>query len=258
MASGLSSAWNGVTNAANSFVGWVEDNAVAIGAGLMVAGGVALMFTGVGSVAGIAMMAGAGAAMSGGASMALQKAQTGEVNRGQVGTDALIGAVASGGAGAAGRGLTQAARALRPSAVLNPNASALTQNTYAVLRNSTVCSAIAGGTSNGVSNTASYHFSVDARDRTAGGYAQNFFVGMGTGAMGSYGGSRLTSISGRASSNVVEHFVVHEASDRFMGGAAGILNENLRESNTAPDSYRAFSQGFSSGGTGPSHGLLAR
>ena len=110
LASGLSTAWDGVTGAANSFVGWVEDNAIAIGAGLMVAGGVALMFTGVGGPAGLALMAGAGAVMSAGGSMAFQKWQTGEVKWGNVGKDALIGMLGGSITGLTGRGLASAAR----------------------------------------------------------------------------------------------------------------------------------------------------
>ncbi|MEU8242709.1 RHS repeat-associated core domain-containing protein [Actinoplanes missouriensis] len=75
---------------------WVGENWEYLAAGAMVVGGVALMFTGVGGPAGIALMAASGGLIAGGASAGIQKFTTGEVNWGQVGRDALIGAAAGG------------------------------------------------------------------------------------------------------------------------------------------------------------------
>ncbi|WP_160165991.1 RHS repeat-associated core domain-containing protein [Actinoplanes sp. OR16] len=75
---------------------WAGDNREYLAAGAMVVGGVALMFTGVGGPAGIALMAASGGLIAGGASAGIQKFTTGEVNWGQVGRDALIGAAAGG------------------------------------------------------------------------------------------------------------------------------------------------------------------
>jgi RHS repeat-associated protein len=83
---------------------WVGDNWEYLAAGAMIVGGVALMFTGVGGPAGIALMAASGGLIAGGASAGIQKFTTGEVDWGQVGTDALVGAVT----GAAGAGAVAA------------------------------------------------------------------------------------------------------------------------------------------------------
>jgi hypothetical protein len=83
---------------------WLKNNWEYIAAGAMMVAGFALMFTGVGGVAGFALMAASGALMASGFSMASQKATTGQIDWGQVGTDAAIGAVA-GLAGGAAAGL---------------------------------------------------------------------------------------------------------------------------------------------------------
>ncbi|WP_229076642.1 DUF6531 domain-containing protein [Actinoplanes sp. DH11] len=75
---------------------WVGENGEYLAAGAMVVGGVALMFTGVGGPAGIALMAASGGLIAGGASAGIQKFTTGDVNWGQVGRDALLGAAAGG------------------------------------------------------------------------------------------------------------------------------------------------------------------
>ncbi|MEU4694707.1 DUF6531 domain-containing protein [Actinoplanes sp. NPDC023714] len=75
---------------------WTADNWEYLAAGAMVAGGVALMFTGVGGPAGIALMAASGGLIAGGASAGIQKFTTGDVDWSRVGRDALIGAAAGG------------------------------------------------------------------------------------------------------------------------------------------------------------------
>ncbi|MCI1643365.1 MAG: hypothetical protein LKI98_04565 [Bifidobacterium crudilactis] len=62
-----------------------------------VAGGIALMCTGVGGVFGYAMMADSGALVSGGFSIGVQKAENGDVSWSKVTVDAAIGVISGGG-----------------------------------------------------------------------------------------------------------------------------------------------------------------
>ncbi|WP_146083245.1 DUF6531 domain-containing protein [Rathayibacter rathayi] len=76
---------------------WWSNNGEYVAAGALVAIGVALMFTGVGTLAGMALAgAASGAFLAGGISVATQKATTGSVNWGQVGIDSAVGALGGG------------------------------------------------------------------------------------------------------------------------------------------------------------------
>ncbi len=97
----LADAWDATTD-------WVSHNWEYIVAGVAIAGGIALMCTGVGGPAGIALMAASGALIAGGADTAIQKATTGKVDWKQVGVTAVIGA-ATGGAGAWAAGVSAGA-----------------------------------------------------------------------------------------------------------------------------------------------------
>lgn len=264
-----------LASAAGAAGDWWSENWEYVAAGAAVVGGVALMATGVGGPAGVALMAAGGGLASGGISAASQKATTGNVDWGQVGTDAFIGTLGGGATGMAGRGLTQAARAVRPAA-LSPNASAATQTTYNALRNSTARSAVSAGSGGAVSNTASYH--VSGQERTVTGYLQSFTVGFGTSAVGSYGVSRLTPVASQSTSNVLSrpmfgsqagrhsagpytwgNFVGEQGADRLVGGAQSTANEMLRPTdNTDTDYRRAAIQGFVNGGSGSAPGLHAK
>ncbi|WP_433824948.1 DUF6531 domain-containing protein [Actinoplanes sp. CA-015351] len=103
---------------------WVGENWEYLAAGAMIVGGVALMFTGVGGPAGIALMAASGGLIAGGASAGIQKFTTGEVDWGQVGKDALVGAVT----GAAGAGTVAALGSTARLAATNPFARELVLN----------------------------------------------------------------------------------------------------------------------------------
>ncbi|PPF62151.1 type IV secretion protein Rhs [Rathayibacter tritici] len=81
---------------------WWSNNWEYVAAGALVAIGVALMFTGVGTLAGAALVgAASGAFLAGGISVATQKATTGSVDWGQVGIDSAVGALGGGAGGAA-------------------------------------------------------------------------------------------------------------------------------------------------------------
>ena len=72
---------------------FVADNWEYVAAAAAIAGGVALMATGVGGPAGIAFMAASGALLSGGVSIGVQKYSTGNVDWTKVGQDSAVGAV---------------------------------------------------------------------------------------------------------------------------------------------------------------------
>ena len=72
---------------------FVSDNWEYVAAAAAIAGGVALMATGVGGPAGIALMAASGALLSGGVSIGVQKYSTGNVDWTRVGQDSAVGAV---------------------------------------------------------------------------------------------------------------------------------------------------------------------
>lgn len=83
---------------------WWSDNWEYVAAGAAIVGGVALLATGVGGPAGIALLAASGALLAGGTSVAMQKYEKGEVDWGEAGQAALVGAAAGavgGGAAAA-------------------------------------------------------------------------------------------------------------------------------------------------------------
>ncbi|WP_258059652.1 RHS repeat-associated core domain-containing protein [Rathayibacter rathayi] len=81
---------------------WWFNNGEYIAAGALVAIGVALMFTGVGTLAGMALAgAASGAFLAGGISVATQKAVNGGVDWGQVGIDSAVGALGGAAGGAA-------------------------------------------------------------------------------------------------------------------------------------------------------------
>src|SRR5699024_2992795 len=122
-----------------------------LAAGVAFAGGVALMFTGVGGPAGVALMAASGGLMAGGVSVASQKATTGEVDWGRAGTDALVGAVGGGAAGATSLGLANGARALAPT-ITSSGANTATQTLATAIRPAATRSAIAAGTGGAASN----------------------------------------------------------------------------------------------------------
>ena len=91
-----------LASAASAVGEWWSENWEYVAAGAMIVAGVALMCTGIGGPVGIALMAGSGALLAGGISTISQKAQTGSVDWGKVGVDALVGGAmgAAGGAGA--------------------------------------------------------------------------------------------------------------------------------------------------------------
>lgn len=95
-----------LASAASAVGEWWNENWEYVAAGAMIVGGVALMCTGIGGPAGIALMAGSGALLAGGISTVSQKAQTGSVDWGKVGVDALVG----GAMGAAGGGAAMLAK----------------------------------------------------------------------------------------------------------------------------------------------------
>ena len=127
-----------------------------IAAGLAVAVGVALMFTGVGGPVGMVLIgAASGALVSGGLSVGMQKAKAGTVNWGQAGRDALIG----GAAGAVGGGAALAAKALTASAPVGRVAAAFGASrvgTAVTGASSRVGSAVSSGISNVSARAGSY------------------------------------------------------------------------------------------------------
>ncbi|MHC2186358.1 RHS repeat-associated protein [Rathayibacter agropyri] len=93
---------NGNNGAFAAAQDWWSNNGDYVIAGALVAIGVALMFTGVGSLAGMALAgAASGAFLAGGISAATQKFATGGVDWGQVGVDSAVGALGGGVGGAA-------------------------------------------------------------------------------------------------------------------------------------------------------------
>ncbi|GAB3611628.1 hypothetical protein GCM10027414_37540 [Humibacter ginsengiterrae] len=169
----LSKAWNATTN-------WVSHNWEYIVAGVAIAGGIALMCTGVGGPLGVALLAGSGALISGGTSIAIQKATTGKVDWATVGEDAAVGAL--GGAVGAGvaEGLTVASTSLSGAAAAD-GASLLTKAGATVLKPALVQSALSGGSSGAAMNTLAYGFKTDFHG-SASGYLANAGIGFGTGA----------------------------------------------------------------------------
>lgn len=262
---------------------FVEENAGWIGAGVMVVGGVALLATGVGGPAGIALMAAGGAAISGGASMIGQSQSAGAFDWGQVGTDALIGAAGTGGAGAVANGLTRGARALTP-AVRNGSAGRVATTTHSVLRDAGTRGVVAGGSGGAISNTANYHFNTTG-DRTVGGYAQSGIVGGLTGAGGhqvaqylrpvssSLGGRIWSTPAGRtpgapgtpeparrsAGGLTWGGTLLDQAGDRASGAVSSTVNEAFQphESQGSDFAYAA-ARGLAQGGTAPTLGLHAK
>ncbi|TDW49267.1 RHS repeat-associated protein [Curtobacterium sp. PhB25] len=103
---------------------WWDDNWEYVVAGVAIAGGIALMCTGVGGPAGIALMAASGALLSGGVSVASQKAQTGKVDWGRVGVDTAVGGVL----GAAGGGAMMFGKAAMAGAPAGQAARAVAVN----------------------------------------------------------------------------------------------------------------------------------
>ncbi|OAV62403.1 DUF6531 domain-containing protein [Enteractinococcus helveticum] len=263
----------------NAAVDWTKDNWESIVAVGVIVGGVALTMTGVGGPAGIALMAAGGAAIGGGVSVISQQAShpNGEIDWGQVGTDALIGGIGGGASGLAARGLTQAARVVRPDVLLNPNASTTARTTYAALRSSTTRGAISAGTGGATTNVANYHV-YGGDNRTWQGYVQNGLVGFGTGAVGSYGTSRLSPVSSQMGNSVVSrpmfgstagprstgpytwgHFAGDQIGDRLVGGATNAINEGLRDTGQDGGNLpRSFWQGVATGGSDPTVGLHAK
>jgi RHS repeat-associated protein len=136
-----------------------------IAAGLAVAVGVALMFTGVGGPVGMILIgAASGALISGGLSVGVQKAKTGTVNWGQAGRDALIG----GAAGAVGGGAALAAKALTASAPVGRVAAAFGASrvgTAVSSASSRVGSAVTSGISNVSARAGSYVSGLPAQQR---------------------------------------------------------------------------------------------
>ncbi|WP_160165992.1 RHS repeat-associated core domain-containing protein [Actinoplanes sp. OR16] len=120
---------------------WVGENWEYLAAGAMVVGGVALMFTGVGGPAGIALMAASGGLIAGGASAGVQKFTTGEVDWGQVGKDALVGALT----GAAGAGTVAALGSTAKLAATNPFVRELALNSAESLVSGSVERGLTGG-----------------------------------------------------------------------------------------------------------------
>ncbi len=161
----------GAINHVGAAIGdWWNDNWEYVAAGAMIVAGVALMFTGVGGPAGIALMAGSGALLAGGISTVSQKAQTGAVDWGRVGTDALIGGVM----GAAGGGAAMAAKSLAG-------------GTTSAVRALTVNAAVNGGVG-GVGGGVGYLARNDWQIRDGWDFAGNIAGGSVAGAVGGVGG----------------------------------------------------------------------
>lgn len=153
-------SWQGAMAQTGAAIGhWWSENWEYVAAGAMIVAGVALMFTGVGGPVGIALMAGSGALLAGGISTVSQKAQTGQVDWGKVGVDALVGGAmgAAGGVGAMAvksitGGTASATRSLIVNAGVNGGVGGvgggvgyLSQNNWQIQNGWAFAGSIAGG-----------------------------------------------------------------------------------------------------------------
>ncbi|ROP72229.1 DUF6531 domain-containing protein [Curtobacterium sp. PhB115] len=164
---------------------WWDDNWEYVVAGVAIAGGIALMCTGVGGPAGIALLAGSGALLSGGISVATQKATTGSVDWQKAGIDSAIGAIGGAAGGGAALGLSK----LAP--IVGRASTPIVQQVVAPVLSSTGRSSISAGVSGAASNMADYGF--NGKNQTVGGYAQTALAGFGTGTVASLGSSKVGS-----------------------------------------------------------------
>lgn len=253
------STQGGLANATD----WVKDNWEYIVAGAAIVVGVGLMFTGVGGPAGVALMVASGAALSGGISTASQKYQKGEVDWGEVGTNALIGGVAGGAGGAASLGMAKVAPAL-----LNTGTKAGT-----AVATSTGRAATSAATAGATGNTLDYHFNTTG-DKTAAGYFGSALAGGTTGAVFSVGGAKLSNaVTSRLpitpvyplnpvgrhamAPNVARaNTITNELTNRTAGGIQGFSNEMIRpggdRENAGWSTFRGVLTG-ASGATAPRH-----
>lgn len=260
-----------LTSARSAAGDWLSDNWEYVVGGIAIAGGVALMATGVGGPAGVALAMAGGAVVGGGVSAVSQKAQHGEVDWQRVGTDAAIGGISGGAAGYAANGLRVAGSMASSSSMVTATGArgAMSQAARPILTNSTHRTAIAGGTGGATNNVLNYHTYPDG-DRNFTGYAQAAGAGALTGAAGSYGSAYLTPVTrdAGASLNITRSVTPtgrHGATQINMGaqggsfigdGVAGAAssgtNALLTPGQTSQADYnRAVFNGFITGGGGP-------
>ncbi|MGY2898820.1 RHS repeat-associated protein [Curtobacterium sp. PvP017] len=255
---------------------WWDDNWEYVVAGVAIAGGIALMCTGVGGPAGVALLAASGALMSGGISVATQKATKGEVDWRAAGVDAVVGAVGGAAGGGAALGLGRLAPNLARVAV--PGAERLA----GTLLSSTGRSALSAGAAGSASNMTDYAF--NGKDRTVGGFIQTGATGFATGAAVSVGSSRLggwvadsfsptggrhvmlPEPSGRhvfvpehavRGSTAVWNTITSETIDRSAGAGGAVLNDVLTGKDPG-DYLKDAINGAVSGAGGPTVGLHSR
>lgn len=255
---------------------WWDDNWEYVVAGVAIAGGIALMCTGVGGPAGVALLAASGALMSGGISVATQKATKGEVDWRAAGVDAVVGAVGGAAGGGAALGLGRLAPNVARVAV--PGAERLA----GTLLSSTGRSALSAGAAGSASNMTDYAF--NGKDRTVGGFIQTGATGFATGAAVSVGSSRLggwvadsfsptggrhvmlPEPSGRhvfvpehavRGSTAVWNTITSETIDRSAGAGGAVLNDVLTGKDPG-DYLKDAINGAVSGAGGPTVGLHSR
>ncbi|GAA2843748.1 RHS repeat-associated protein [Leucobacter komagatae] len=239
-----------LARAAGAVGHWFKENWEYVAAGAMIAGGIALMCTGVGGPVGMALVgAASGALVSGGFSVAAQKARTGEVSWGKVGVDAFVGAVGGGVSGAVAGGLAFGARALTLKVPLANGSQNLTGLAYTTMRSSAARNLISAGAGGSSANIAQYR--LETKDPTPLGTLQAGLTGLATSA----GGSLMALGGGQLSSRIGG-----EIADRLAGGVAGAVNQALTtgDSILSYDARWAGLQGLVESGSGPSSGIHAR
>ncbi|BDZ49532.1 hypothetical protein GCM10025867_17730 [Frondihabitans sucicola] len=247
---------------------WWDDNWQYVVAGVAIAGGIALMCTGVGGPAGIALMVASGALLSGGVSVASQKATTGKVDWKKAGVDAAIGGAAGGVGGAAAAGLSK----LAP--IVTRAAAPAVQRVVAPILSSAGRAAISSGVSGATSNTLSY--GLQDPNRTTGGYVQAAASGFGVGTFFSGASSKLGStvvskldITPRIPAGWGQHLqapnvtrwntVIGGTVNHGVGGMQAVVNEAIKPDGdmSRENLSSTFVSGFIGGAEGPSTGLRA-
>lgn len=266
-------AHTGRIQAAGSAVGsWWKDNGEYVIAGVMVAGGIALMCTGIGGPIGGAMIA--GALTSGGISVGTQKWFNNKVNWKEVGVDALIG----GATGAVGGGI---ASGLAKQSVSNWSTNLANQQAKWLFRTATGRMMFSGGASGGVGNALSYA-SGEGYKKNPLGFAGSILSGVGTGSLFGPGGQKVAGkvagqlnkfIASTPRPRIGQTFGRHmfepnmssvNAGTDFVfnhtfGGLQGVINEAVRPEGSLDneDLVKSALQGLVGGAQGPLSGMHA-
>lgn len=260
-------AHTGRIQAAGSAVGsWWKDNGEYVIAGVMVAGGIALMATGFGGPVGAVIIA--GALTSGGISAGLQKRFEGGVDWGKVLVDGLIG----GASGGVGLGMV---KGLASKFVTGWSSKIGTKPARWLFRRPAGQMTLSGGTSGGVGNSLSYATGEGKKDPLV--FAGSFLTGLGTGGLFGTGGRGVTNwltskvkpkylpgkIYGQHEAagnvNLVKGIVDPIANHGIAGPLQGLVNESLRPGGGegTTDVPQAVLNGFINGARGPRNAMHA-